>query len=63
MGSSRRPLKLHHLAAAVVGQGEALLVGTINMTVTKIQHFVITWERERKKEKGYVMTYSPLSHL
>lgn len=69
MGSSRRPLKLHHLAAAVVGHGEALLVGTINMTVTKIQHFIITWEREigtveqfSSREK-LCYDLQPLSHL
>lgn len=72
MGSSRWPLKLHRLAAAVVGHGEALLVGTINMTVTKIQHFIITWERETgtveqnlAQEKRVTKTrqdLQPLSH-
>lgn len=46
MGSNRRPLKPHYLAAAVVGHGEALLVRTIYMAVTKIQHLTMTCERE-----------------
>lgn len=46
MGPGRRPLKPHHLAAAVVGHGELLLVGTIYMAVTKIQHLIIACKRE-----------------
>lgn len=42
MGSSWRPLKLHHLATTVVGHGETLMVGTIYIAVSKIQHFIIT---------------------
>ncbi len=46
IGSSRRPLKSHRLAAAVISHDETLLVGTVHMAVTKVQHLIITCERE-----------------
>lgn len=44
--SDGRPLELEHLAAAVVGDQEALLVGTVHITATKVQHLLITWRRQ-----------------
>lgn len=45
MGSCNRPLKSHHLATAVIGHGETLLVKAIYMAVAKVQHFMITYSK------------------
>jgi len=46
MRSTGKPLKPHHLVAAVVDHGETLVVQTVYMAVAKVQHLIITFHRE-----------------
>lgn len=47
VASRLRPLEPHHLAAAVAGHGETLLMGMTDVAVAEVQHFIIIYGRNR----------------